>query len=137
MKTFGAILLAVCSLPAVAQTPSEISAAYAEQAATSQPGFSASADHGRAFFLKKWNVTEKMPSCTACHTERPSAAGVHAVTSKPIKPLSPAANPQRFSSPAKVEKWFRRNCNDVLGRECTPGEKADFVQYLASSGGAQ
>lgn len=117
--------------------PSEIAAAYAQQAASVQPGFNASADRGRAFFLKKWSVTDKMPNCAACHTERPTASGLHVITSKPIKPLSPTANPERFSSPAKVEKWFRRNCNDVLGRECTPGEKADFVQYLASSGGAQ
>jgi hypothetical protein len=29
-----------------------------------------------------------------------------------------------------VEKWFRRNCNDVLGRTCTPSEKADVMAYL-------
>jgi len=32
--------------------------------------------------------------------------------------------------PAKVEKWFRRNCNDVMGRECTAGEKADVLAWL-------
>ena len=48
----------------------------------------------------------------------------------PIAPLAPAFNPERFSDPAKVEKWFRRNCNDVLSRECTAVEKADVLAYL-------
>jgi hypothetical protein len=29
-----------------------------------------------------------------------------------------------------VEKWFKRNCNDVLARACTPAEKADVLAYL-------
>jgi hypothetical protein len=29
-----------------------------------------------------------------------------------------------------VDKWFRRNCVDVLERECTAGEKADLLAYL-------
>ncbi len=41
-----------------------------------------------------------------------------------------AANAQRFSDSAKVEKWFRRNCNDVLGRECSAAEKADVMSWL-------
>jgi hypothetical protein len=36
------------------------------------------------------------------------------------------------SGPAKVEKWFKRNCKDVLDRECTVQEKADFVAFLIS-----
>ena len=35
-----------------------------------------------------------------------------------------------FTSTAKVDKWFRRNCNDVLSRECTAVEKADVLAYL-------
>ena len=30
--------------------------------------------------------------------------------------LAPAFEPRRFTDAAKVEKWFGRNCNDVLGR---------------------
>ena len=37
----------------------------------------------------------------------------------------------RFTDPAKTEKWFRRNCTEVLGRECSAAEKADFIQFLA------
>src|SRR5262249_3832713 len=39
-----------------------------------------------------------------------------AAPAKPITPLAPAFDAQRFSDAAKVEKWFRRNCNDVVGR---------------------
>jgi len=49
-----------------------------------------------------------------------------------VQPLAPAANGQRFTDPAKVEKWFRRNCNDVLGRECSAAEKADVLSWLLS-----
>ena len=31
---------------------------------------------------------------------------------------------------AKVDKWLRCNCNDVLKRECSAGEKADLLAYL-------
>ncbi len=71
-------------------------------------------------------------ACTACHTEDAKAVGKHAVTGKPIEPLAPVANPARLSDQAKVEKWFRRNCNDVLKRACNAQEKGDFVTYLLS-----
>lgn len=53
------------------------------------------------------------------------------VTGKSIKPLAPQAENARFTDAAKAEKWFRRNCTEVLGRECSAAEKADFVSYLA------
>lgn len=71
-------------------------------------------------------------SCASCHTENPTTPGKHAKTDKPIAPLAPAANAERFTSPNKVEKWFKRNCNDVLGRACTAQEKGDVLSYLAS-----
>ena len=126
----------VTAFAAHAETPKDMVASYAQEAARSQPGFSASAERGRSFFVKKWNVTDKMPNCAACHSERPGSEGSHVITAKPIKPLAPAANPERFSSAAKVEKWFRRNCTEVVGRECSAAEKADFVQFLATAGGA-
>jgi hypothetical protein len=46
----------------------------------------------------------------------------HASTGKPIGALAPAFNRERFTDPAKVEKWFRRNCNEVMGRECSAAE---------------
>lgn len=71
-------------------------------------------------------------SCSSCHGATPTQAGKHAATGKVIQPLAPAFNGERFTNPAKVEKWFRRNCNDVLGRECTAAEKADVLAWLIS-----
>ena len=71
-------------------------------------------------------------SCASCHTANPLGPGKHAKTGKPIEPLAPAANPKRFTDAAAVEKWFRRNCNDVLGRACTAQEKGDVTAYLGS-----
>jgi len=44
--------------------------------------------------------------------------------------LAPAFNPERFVDAAKAEKWFRRNCNDVMARECSAAEKADVIAWL-------
>ena len=46
------------------------------------------------------------------------------------EPIDPMSAPGRFTDPAKVEKWFKRNCSDVLGRECTALEKGDSLAYL-------
>ena len=62
----------------------------------------------------------------------PTGTGKHASTGKDIKPLAPAFNAERFADAAKTEKWFRRNCNDVVGRECTPAEKADLLAWWVS-----
>jgi mono/diheme cytochrome c family protein len=55
-------------------------------------------------------------SCASCHGASPVLSGKHASTGKTIAPLAPTVNPERFSDSAKVEKWFRRNCKDVLNR---------------------
>jgi hypothetical protein len=39
-------------------------------------------------------------------------------------------NSERFIDHVKVEKWFKRNCNDVLARECAAQEKADVLSWL-------
>jgi len=71
-------------------------------------------------------------SCASCHTDSPKNAGKHAKTNKAIDPLAPSMNAQRFTDVAKVEKWFKRNCNDALGRACTTLEKGDFMAYVLS-----
>jgi hypothetical protein len=68
--------------------------------------------------------------CASCHGVVPTQTGKHASTGKPIGALAPAFNAERFADTAKTEKWFRRNCNDVLGRECGPAEKADVLAWL-------
>lgn len=71
-------------------------------------------------------------SCSDCHTPDPTALGKHVKTGKAIQPMAPAANPERFTDAAKAENWFRRDCSAVIGRECTPEEKADVLSWLLS-----
>ena len=77
-------------------------------------------------------IREELAEILLFQMTDPRLAGRHAVTGKAIKPMAPAVNPARFTDPKKVEKWFRRNCRDVLERECTSGEQADVVAYLRS-----
>lgn len=135
-QTIALSLAIAASFTVHAETPMGMIDGYTQEAVRSQPGFAASAERGRAFFGRKWNVTDRMPNCAACHGERPIVEGSHVITGKSIRPLAPSANAARFSSPAKVEKWFRRNCTEVVGRECSAAEKADFVQFLTTVGGA-
>lgn len=69
-------------------------------------------------------------SCASCHGLPPTGAGKHASTGKVIDPLAPAFNPKAFTESARVDKWLRRNCKDVLARECSATEKADVLAYL-------
>ena len=120
----ASLLLALASGTALAATPAELLAGY-----TAQAGAPAQAARGQAFFTSKHG---KDWTCASCHGAVPTQAGKHASTGKPITTLAPAFNPERFSDPAKVEKWFRRNCNDVADRACTPAEKADVMAWLIS-----
>jgi hypothetical protein len=121
-KFFALLLFA--SLQAMAATPAELLAGYAAQA-----GQPANAAKGEAFFKashgQEWQ-------CTSCHGKSPMLSGRHASTDKAIESLAPAANAKRFTDSAKVEKWFRRNCKDVLARECSAAEKADVLAWLIS-----
>jgi cytochrome c len=87
------------------------------------------AERGRVFFTTahggEW-------SCASCHGTQPVAAGRHASTGKALDALAPGFNPRTFTDTAKVDKWFRRNCKDVLQRECSAAEKADVLAYLLS-----
>ena len=133
MKGFATyILLAVAVIPNItlAETPQQILQIHAIAAAKQSPGFTPSAQRGKEFFTKKFSVSEKMPACMTCHTDNPAQPGRHAITNKTIKPLAPGANSERFTDTAKVEKWFRRNCTEVVGRECNAAEKVDFIQFL-------
>ena len=72
----------------------------------------------------------KTRSCTTCHGEDLRAKGKHVRTGKVIEPMAPSVNKERLTDPKFIEKWFRRNCKWVLGRECTPQEKGDLLAYL-------
>jgi mono/diheme cytochrome c family protein len=113
---------AAIAMPGHAATPAELLAGYSAQA-----GGPAAAERGRQLFTtrhgREW-------SCSSCHGVLPTQPGKHASTGKPIGALAPAFNAERFTDAAKTEKWFRRNCNDVIGRECSPAEKADVLSWL-------
>lgn len=129
-KTFITLLFLVSTNSVFAETPASLVSDYAAEAAKTTPGFTPSAKRGQSLFTNEWGVSPKMPNCTACHGKNIKADGKHVVTEKRIAPFSPAANPERFTSSAKVEKWFKRNCTEVVGRECTAAEKADFIQFI-------
>jgi hypothetical protein len=117
--------VAACFTPAVrAAEPAHLLAGYSAQA-----GRPASAEQGRALFTSRHG---REWSCATCHGAAPVQAGKHASTGKAIGSLAPASNAERFTDPAKADKWFRRNCNDVIGRECSAGEKADVLAWLLS-----
>ena len=107
---------------AVAATPEQLLAQYSAQA-----GRTAAPERGQAVFTSRHTGTW---SCASCHGAPPTGLGQHVVTGRPIQPLAPAFNRERFTDADKVEKWFRRNCNDVLGRECVASEKADVLSWL-------
>lgn len=133
-KAFITLLLLVSANSTFAETPASLVSDYAAEAAKTSPGFTPSAKRGQSLFTNEWGVSQKMPNCTTCHGKNIKAEGKHVVTEKRIAPFSPAANPERFSSAAKVEKWFKRNCTEVVGRECTAAEKADFIQFITQGG---
>ena len=135
---FSAIFLAstlVWSLSsaAVAGPREDQLAQYAVAAKAENPAFTAfSAQRGKTLHNQKFSTGKPdTPSCTSCHGTNPLAAGKNA-TGKVIDAVAVSATPTRYTDPAKVEKWFKRNCNDVLGRACSAVEKGDWLTYVLS-----
>ena len=122
----GVAVLALCYWPALAADTSPAQQLSRFSTEASAPG---QAERGRAFFAARHGGEW---SCSSCHGAPPLQPGKHASTGKAIDPLAPAANPRAFTDTAKVDKWFRRNCKDVLSRECSAAEKADVLAYLTS-----
>lgn len=72
---------------------------------------------------------EKM-SCASCHGTDFGKSGKHHKTGKNIEAMSSKVTADRYTEEKKIEKWFKRNCKDAWGRECTAQEKADFLTFL-------
>lgn len=106
-----------------AAPPSELLGSYRAQSGGTEPSPSRGQQFFNASHGREW-------SCASCHGAVPTQMGRHVVTGKAIAPLAPAFNAERFSDAAKSEKWFRRNCGDVVGRECSASEKADLLAWL-------
>jgi mono/diheme cytochrome c family protein len=126
-------LLAVCSINVYADvaTAEKLVSKYTTYAKNIDPNSTgASADEGKAFFNREITVKGKQVACASCHTANPADTGKHIVTGKPIRPLSPVVNEKRFASIDKVESNFTKHCNDIIGRDCTAQEKANFISYL-------
>jgi len=106
--------------------------AFAAEAKQADPGFTGfSAERGHAFWTAAHTGGKPdTPSCTSCHTPDPTAEG-QTRAGKQIAPMAVSKTPDRFTDPAKVTKWFGRNCSTVLGRDCTAIEKGDVITYLA------
>lgn len=117
----------VAAGPALAADPAGLLASYQAEARRTEAAFRASASRGEQFFNARHGGEW---SCASCHGNPPTGQGKHAKTGKSIAPLAPVANAERFADAAKAEKWFKRNCNDVLSRPCTPAEKADVIAYV-------
>lgn len=129
MKRFTAILLAfgLLAVPVAFATPASDSllAKYKSEGAGKADPAKAKLDWTREVVVDG----EKM-SCATCHGSDFSKSGKHHRTGKVIEPMSMKVNAERYTDVKKIEKWFKRNCKDAWGRECTVQEKADFLTFL-------
>lgn len=117
--------------PAAAGPRDDILATYAAAAKVADAGFSGfDAGRGKALYEQQNTVSAESPSCSSCHSASPLKAG-KTRAGKAIDPMAVSVTADRFTDAEKVEKWFGRNCNTVLGRECTALEKGDFITYLS------
>ena len=107
---------------------------YAIQAKSETSSFVGfDANRGKDLYLKEFTSGKiDTPSCTSCHTNNPTNIG-ETRAGKAIEPMAVSANSKRYQTLKKVEKWFRRNCKSVLGRECTATEKGDFLTFMKES----
>ena len=120
---FGAALAS----PASAGPREDIIAGFMAEGAG--PG---NAANGAAMYTKNYaSGKPDTPKCTTCHGATPQQGG-QTRTGKAIDPMAVSRAPARFTDKKKVDKWFRRNCKGVIGRECTAQEKVDWIVYLSS-----
>ena len=127
---FAVLLLA--PLAAAAGPHDHQLARYAAAAKAGDPAFAGfSAARGKTLHTQSFALGKPdTPACTSCHGPDPRGAG-KTPAGKAIEPVALSVTPARYADPAKVEKWFKRNCNEVLGRECTPREKGDWLTFMA------
>jgi len=106
-------------------------ARYAAAAKAADPAFAGfAAERGRTLHSQRFAQGKPdTPACTTCHGPDPRASG-KTPTGKVIEPMALSATSGRYADPAKVEKWFKRNCNEVLGRACSPQEKGDWLSFM-------
>ena len=136
MKKLNIVLAAMIGLTAASAqadvaNAEKLAQKYTTIAKIVNPGYAGpSAMEGKMFFNRKITINGKEAACASCHTANPANEGKHIVTGKAIRPLSPAVNNKRFNDLDKVEDKFTEHCNDIIGADCTPEEKANFIGYV-------
>jgi hypothetical protein len=87
---------------------------------------------GKSLWTKSFgtNAEGHERKCSTCHSADLRNIGKHVKTGKTIDPLAPSRNRERLTDAAEIEKWFKRNCQWTLGRECSAQEKGDFLTYI-------
>ncbi|MDE1990512.1 MAG: DUF1924 domain-containing protein [Betaproteobacteria bacterium] len=132
MRNVFASCLCLAALNAPAAPFQELLGQYETQARQENPAFNGfSAARGKRFYEEKRVASSgRQSGCFDCHSPNPAQPGkTHA--NKIIDPMAVSANSKRFTDLQKTEKWFRRNCADLIGRACTAQEKGDFIEFLA------
>jgi cytochrome c553 len=134
IKTIIAIFGVVFSMNAAADVTNaeKLVYKYTNIAHSVNPSYQApSITDGKIFFNRKFKTPSgKEAACASCHTNNPANVGKNIVTNKEIPPLAPRVNTKRFTDLEKVEEEFTKHCNDILGADCAPAEKANFIAYL-------
>lgn len=129
------IKLAFASFAAIVVVAGGARALDAAQTSLAQRYYAAApgdAARGKTFFFaERVNAKGETKSCATCHTTNLKGPGKSAA-GKEIGPMAASVAPKRFTDPAEVEKWFKRNCDDVLSRACTAQEKSDVLAFLLS-----
>lgn len=133
---FSAIALTLVAGPVAVLAAADrgpVIAGYAAQAKAADPSFAGfSAQRGEALFRTAFSGGDpRTPSCTSCHTADPRAPGRNAKTGRPIDPMAVSANPQRYLVVSDLDKHFARDCKSVMGRDCTPLERGDFITFMS------
>jgi cytochrome b len=128
----AAIVLALWRLLPIgeAKAATPLQAVYEQQARKDDPAFMAfDPARGKAFYFAVHQAKGGALACATCHTDDPTKPGKSPV-GKNIEPLAPSATPTRFTDQGKTDKWFDRNCKQVLGRVCTARERGDVLAWL-------
>lgn len=113
-----------------AEAASPLLSRYELQARADDASFKGfDAARGRTLYFEEHDGKTGKVSCATCHTPDATKVG-RSPAGKVIEPLAPSANPERFTNQAQADKWFDRNCKQVLGRTCTAQEKGDFVTFM-------
>lgn len=128
LRLLPALLLPVAGFAAPRDALLASLAAAAKDADPAFSGFSAARGE-KLHFTRFAGGKAQTPSCTSCHGDDPRSAG-RTPAGKPIDALAVSVTPSRYSDPAKVDKWFKRNCQEVLGRKCTALEMGDWLSFM-------